>query len=136
MAYSRKVLDHFAHPRNVGAIENPDGYARVQSPIHDDMVELTIRVENGRLADVKFRTFGCVAAIAASSAATELAIGMPLEEAAQMTNEQVSAALDGLPDSKVECSILVPTALRIAIDEYYVKHPEARPAGDTQGDNH
>lgn len=124
--YSRTVLEHFTNPRNVGAIDNADGFARLKSSLHDDLIDLYIKVEDGHIADIAFRTFGCVAAIASSSMTTELAKGMSLEEAEQITEDQVVEALDGLPEGKIKCSVLAPEALRQAVADYWEKHPEAK----------
>ena len=124
--YSRTVLEHFTNPRNVGAIEDADGFARLKSSLHDDLIDLYIKVENGHIADIAFRTFGCVAAIASSSMTTELAKGLSLEEAEQITEDQVVEALDGLPENKIKCSVLAPEALRQAVADYWEKHPEAK----------
>ncbi len=124
--YSKTVLEHFTNPRNVGAIEDADGYARLKSPLHDDLIDLYIKVEDGHIADIAFRTFGCVAAIASSSMTTELAKGMSLEEAEQITEDQVVEALDGLPENKIKCSVLAPEALRQAVADYWEKHPEEK----------
>ena len=126
--YSKTVLEHFTSPRNVGAIEEADGYARLKSPLHDDLIDLYIKVEDGHIADIAFRTFGCVAAIASSSMTTELAKGMSLEEAEQITEDQVVEALDGLPENKIKCSVLAPEALRQAVADYWEKHPEKKHA--------
>ena len=122
--YSRTVLDHFANPRNVGVLEDADGYARLKSSLHDDLIDLYIKVEDGRIADIAFRTFGCVAAIASSSMTTELAKGLSLEEAAQISEDQVVEALDGLPENKIKCSVLAPEALRQALADYRRKQLE------------
>jgi nitrogen fixation protein NifU and related proteins len=124
--YSRTVLEHFTSPRNVGVIEDADGFARLKSSLHDDLIDLYIKVEDGHIADIAFRTFGCVAAIASSSMTTELAKGMSLEEAEQITEDQVVEALDGLPENKIKCSVLAPEALRQAVAEYREKHPEEK----------
>lgn len=124
--YTETVMDHFARPRNVGIIENPDGYARVESDVHNDLVDIYITVADGRLADVRFKAFGCAAAIASTSMATELARGLTLEEAAAITEEDVVRALGGLPEDKVRCSLLAPEALRRALDDY----ARRRGAGD------
>jgi nitrogen fixation NifU-like protein len=116
--YTRKVMEHFANPRNVGAMDDADAHARVESAVHDDLIDLYIRVDGDRIAEVRFLVHGCAAAIASSSMASELAQGMTLDEAASMTAEQVSEALGGLPESKIECSVLAPTALRRAIEAY------------------
>ncbi len=120
--YNKIVLDHFAHPRNVGVIENADGYARVKSTVHDDLIDLYIRVRDGVVVEVKYRTFGCAAAIASSSMASELATGLTLDQAAALNDEQVVQALGGLPENKIQCSVLAPTALRQAVADYLHKH--------------
>lgn len=125
--YSEKVIEHFSNPRNVGVIENPDGYGRVGSPVCGDLMEVYIKVENGHLADIKYRTFGCGAAIASSSIASEMVKGQPLSVAAELTDEQVAEALGGLPDAKLHCSNLAASALHAALEDYYSKHPQARP---------
>lgn len=125
--YTEIVIEHFSNPRNVGVIENPDGYAKVGSPVCGDLMELYLKVEGGVIADIKYRTFGCGAAIASSSMATEMVKGKPLSEAALLTDEQVSAELGGLPDVKMHCSNLAASALHAAIQDYYDKHPEAAP---------
>jgi len=126
--YTATVLDHFTNPRNVGVIENPDGYGKVGSPVCGDLMEITIKVQDGRIADIKYRTFGCGAAIASSSMASEMVKGQPLEVAAQLTDEQVAEALGGLPEAKMHCSNLAASALHAAIEDYYARHPEAKPA--------
>jgi nitrogen fixation NifU-like protein len=118
MQYSEKVKDHFAKPRNVGEIENPDGIGEVGNPSCGDIMTFTIKVENDRIADVKFKTFGCGAAIAVSSMITEMAKGMKVEEALNITNKDVAKELDGLPTSKLHCSNLGADALRAAIQSY------------------
>ena len=123
--YSRTVIEHFADPHNVGVIEDADGFARVKSTVHDDMIDLYIRVQDGRIADIKYRTFGCAAAIASSSITTDLAKGLPLPEAAALSNEQVVAALGGLPEDKIQCSLLAPEALHLAIEDYYRKKSQS-----------
>ena len=124
--YKEIVLEHFSNPRNVGTMEQPDGFAQVQSSACGDMMEMYLEVRDGRIADIKYRTFGCAAAIASSSFTSELVKGKTLAEAAAMTDEDVSRAL-GLPEAKVHCSLLAVTALHQAVDDYYTKHPEARP---------
>lgn len=127
--YTPTVLDHFANPRNVGVIEDPDGYGKVGSPVCGDLMEITIRVSDGRIADIKYRTFGCGAAIASSSMASEMVKGQPLEVAAALTDEQVAEALGGLPEAKMHCSNLAASALQAALEDYYERHPEALPTG-------
>lgn len=119
--YSEKVMDHFKNPRNVGEIENPDGRGKVGNPICGDVMELYIKVEDNKIVDAKFKTFGCGAAIATSSMVTEMVIGKSIEEALQISNKAVAQALDGLPKVKMHCSVLAEEALRAAIDEYRKK---------------
>jgi len=126
--YSNLVMEHFTNPRNVGVIENPDGVGKEGNPVCGDLMEMFIKVEDGRIVDIKFRTFGCGAAIATSSMATELVKGKTLEEAATLTRAQIAEALGGLPPVKMHCSNLAADALRSAILDYYQKHPEAKPA--------
>lgn len=126
--YTDLVIEHFYNPRNVGIIENPDGYGKVDSPVCGDLMEVYVKVEDGRVAEVKFRTFGCGAAIASASMASEMVKGQPLEVAGHLTDEQVAAALGGLPEVKMHCSNLAATALHAALDNYYEEHPEARPS--------
>ena len=119
--YSDKVMDHFAHPRNVGVIENPSGTGKVGNPVCGDIMELFIKVEGDKIVDAKFRTFGCGAAIATSSMITELVKGKTIEEALKVSNKAVVEALDGLPPVKVHCSVLAEDALKAAIDDYLKK---------------
>ena len=117
--YSEKVMDHFANPRNVGEIENADGVGTVGNAKCGDIMKMYIKVENGIIVDVKFKTFGCGAAIATSSMATELVKGKTLEEAWKLTNKAVADALDGLPPVKIHCSVLAEEAVKAAIKDYY-----------------
>lgn len=119
--YSDKVMDHFSNPRNVGEIENPDGEGSVGNPTCGDIMKLTIRVENDRIADAKFKTFGCGAAIATSSMVTEMVKGKTIEEALKISNKAVAEALDGLPPQKMHCSVLAEEALQKAIEDYFGK---------------
>jgi len=119
--YSEKVMDHFRNPRNVGEIENPDGVGRVGNPICGDVMEMYIKVNDNIITDAKFKTFGCGAAIATSSMATELVIGKTIEEAKKITNKVVAEALDGLPAIKMHCSNLAQEALEAAINDYKAK---------------
>jgi nitrogen fixation NifU-like protein len=121
MEYSEKVLDHFRNPRNVGVIEDADGIGEVGNPICGDMMKITIKVENDRIKDIKFVTFGCGAAIAVSSMVTEMAKGKTLEEALKITNKDVAEALGGLPKNKLHCSNLGADALKQAIMDYYAR---------------
>ena len=117
--YSEKVMDHFANPRNVGEIENPDGIGEVGNSKCGDIMKMYIEVDEGVITDVKFKTFGCGAAIATSSMATELIKGKTIDEALQLTNKAVMEALDGLPPVKVHCSVLAEEAIRSAVADYY-----------------
>ena len=120
--YSDRVMDHFMNPRNVGEIENADGTGEVGNPVCGDMMTFYIKVEDGRIVDVKFKTFGCGAAIAVSSMVSEMAKGKTLEEALSITNEAVAEELGGLPKNKLHCSNLGADALHAAIIDYMKKH--------------
>jgi nitrogen fixation NifU-like protein len=120
-AYSEKVMDHFMHPRNVGEIEDADGIGEVGNPVCGDMMTFYIKVKDDRLSDIKFKTFGCGAAIAVSSIVTEMGMGKTLEEARQITPELVAKELEGLPKNKFHCSNLGAQALNKAIDNYLEK---------------
>ena len=119
--YSEKVMEHFMHPRNMGEMENPDGVGKVGNPVCGDIMEMYIRVKDNIIADVKFKTFGCGAAIATSSMTTDLIKGKSLEEALKLTNKVVAEALDGLPPVKMHCSVLAEDAIKSAIDDYLKK---------------
>ena len=119
--YSEKVMDHFANPRNVGDIENASSTGTVGNAKCGDIMKMDILVENGIIVDVKFKTFGCGAAIATSSMATELVKGKTIEEALQLTNQAVAEALDGLPPVKMHCSLLAEEAIHAAIEDYLSK---------------
>lgn len=116
--YSEKVMEHFRNPRNVGAIEDADGVGKVGNPVCGDIMELTIKVEDGVITDARFRTFGCGAAIATSSMVTELVKGKTVEEALSLSNRAVAEALGGLPPIKMHCSMLAEQALQSAIQNY------------------
>jgi nitrogen fixation NifU-like protein len=116
--YSEQVMEHFRNPRNVGAIEDADGVGKVGNPVCGDIMELTIKVKDGRIEDAKFRTFGCGAAIATSSMVTELVKGKTIDEALEVSNKAVAEALGGLPPVKMHCSVLAEQALRSAIEDY------------------
>jgi nitrogen fixation NifU-like protein len=122
--YSEKVMDHFANPRNVGEIEDADGVGSVGNPVCGDMMTFNIKVDGDRLTDVKFKTFGCGAAIACSSMVSEMAKGKTLEEAKRITNADVAAELEGLPKNKMHCSNLGADALHQAIEDYEAKAKE------------
>jgi len=119
--YSKIVLDHFKNPRNVGEIENPDGVGSAGNPVCGDMMEVYIKVKDEMIEDIKFKTFGCGAAIASSSMVTELAKGKGLNEALEITHKSVADALGGLPKNKLHCSNLGADALHMAIVDYYRK---------------
>lgn len=116
--YSEKVMEHFANPRNTGAIENADGIGEVGNPVCGDMMTFYIKVDNDKLTDVKFKTFGCVAAIAVSSIVSEMAKGKTLKDAKAITKKAAAEALDGLPKEKMHCSNLGAKALAEAIGDY------------------
>lgn len=120
--YSEKVMEHFSNPRNVGEVENANGVGTVGNPQCGDIMKLTIRVEEDVIKDVKFKTFGCGAAIATSSMVTELVKGKTLDEAEKVSNATVAEALDGLPAVKMHCSNLAADALRSAIEDYKKKN--------------
>lgn len=121
MAYSEKVMDHFANPRNVGEIENADGIGEVGNAKCGDIMKMYIKVDNNVITDVTFKTFGCGAAIATSSMATELIKGKTIDEALKLTNKAVMEALDGLPPVKVHCSVLAEQAIKAAVSDYYTR---------------
>lgn len=121
MLYSDKVLDHFDNPRNVGEIPDANGVGMVGNAKCGDIMKMFLKIEDGVITDVKFKTFGCGAAVATSSMATELVKGMRIEDALQLTNKAVMEALDGLPPVKVHCSVLAEQAIRAAISDYYTR---------------
>jgi nitrogen fixation NifU-like protein len=116
--YSEKVMEHFSNPRNIGEIENANGVGEVGNPVCGDMMSFYIKVENDKIADIKFKTFGCVAAIAVSSMVSEMAMGKTLDEAKNITKKSVAESLDGLPKEKMHCSNLGADALAKAIEDY------------------
>ncbi len=120
--YSKKVMEHFKNPRNVGEMENPDGIGHVGNPVCGDIMELYIKVKDNIIVDAKFKTFGCGAAIATSSMVTELVKGKSINEALAISNKAVARALGGLPSIKMHCSILAEEALKSAIDDYSKNH--------------
>lgn len=121
MIYSEKVMDHFANPRNVGEIEDADGIGEVGNAKCGDIMKMYLKINDGIIEDVKFKTFGCGSAIATSSMATELIKGKKLEDALKLTNKAVVEALDGLPPAKIHCSVLAEQAMKAAIADYYKK---------------
>jgi nitrogen fixation NifU-like protein len=116
--YSEKVMDHFQNPRNVGEIKDADGVGEIGNPVCGDIMKLYIKVKDNRIADAKFKTFGCGAAIATSSMITELVKGKTMEEAEKISRDTVAEALDGLPPVKMHCSNLAADALHKAIEDY------------------
>ena len=116
--YSDLVREHYENPRNVGSIPNPSGKALVRSPVDSDTVQITLRIANGLLEDVKFKCMGCAVAIACSSVATEMVLGMPVEDAYGISKAAVAEALGGIPEFKMLCSNLAPEAIRNAIDDW------------------
>ena len=116
MAYSEKVMDHFSNPRNVGEIPDASGIGEVGNPKCGDIMRMYLKIENNVITDVKFKTFGCGAAIATSSMATEMIKGKTIDEALKVTNKAVMEALDGLPPVKVHCSVLAEEAVKAAVD--------------------
>jgi nitrogen fixation protein NifU and related proteins len=119
--YSEKVMDHFTNPRNVGEIENPDGIGEEGNPVCGDMMTFYIKVKDNKLEDVKYKTFGCGAAIAVSSMVSEMAKGKTIEEAMKITPQSVADMLEGLPKNKFHCSNLGAQALQKAIEDYKSK---------------
>ena len=122
--YSDKVMDHFSNPRNVGEIENADGIGMVGNAKCGDIMKMFIKVEKNVITDVKFKTFGCGAAIATSSMSTEMVKGKTIEEAMSLTNKAVAEALDGLPTQKIHCSMLAEEAIHAAIEDYKKKQQQ------------
>ncbi|MCF6464139.1 Fe-S cluster assembly scaffold protein NifU [Clostridium sp. Cult1] len=120
--YSEKVMEHFQNPRNVGEIENADGIGQVGNPRCGDIMKMYLKIEDGIIKDVKFKTFGCGSAIASSSMATELIKGKTIEEAMKITNKAVAEALDGLPPVKMHCSVLAEQAIKAALLDYSKKN--------------
>ena len=133
--YSEKVMDHFRNPRNIGVIENPDGVGEVGNAKCGDIMKIYLKIEDEKIADVKFETFGCGSAIASSSMATEMIKGKTVEEALALSNRDVVTALDGLPTHKIHCSVLAEEAIKTAVKDYYDKNniaydPAMFPEGD------
>ncbi len=118
IGYSKKVMNHFLNPRNVGEIIDPDGYGKVGNPVCGDLMEMFIKVKDNVITDIKFRTFGCGSAIATSSMVTEMAKGINVEDALKITRNDVADELEGLPPQKMHCSNLAADALKAAIEDY------------------
>jgi len=139
LPYSEKVMDHFMNPRNVGEIPDASGIGTVGNPICGDVMKMFLKIEGGVIVDVKFKTFGCGAAVATSSMVTEMVKGKSIEEALKISNKAVAEALGGLPPVKMHCSVLAEEALRSALADYYKKQGkpvpfEEKPHGhDTHG---
>lgn len=129
MAYSKQVMEHFENPRNVGKMENADGVGEVGNAKCGDIMKMYLKIDNDVITDVKFNTFGCGAAIATSSIATEMIKGKSIDEAMKLTNAAVIEALEGLPTAKIHCSVLAEEAVKAAIADYYTKQGKEVPAG-------
>ncbi|MGN1097726.1 MAG: Fe-S cluster assembly scaffold protein NifU [Clostridia bacterium] len=136
MMYSEKVMDHFSNPRNVGEIEDANAVGTVGNAKCGDIMKMYMKIEDNIIKDVKFKTFGCGAAIATSSMATELVKGKSVEEALELSNKAVIEALDGLPPAKIHCSVLAEDAIKAAIDNYYERRGEKREASVCSGECH
>ena len=121
MMYNDKVKEAFANPKNVGFIEDADGVGKVGNAACGDIMEISLKIKDDRIVDAKFRTFGCAAAIATSSTATEMVKGMTIDEALNLTNARVVEELEGLPPQKIHCSVLAEEAIKEAIDDYKKK---------------
>jgi nitrogen fixation NifU-like protein len=119
--YNEKVMEVFRNPKNVGEIENPDGIGTVGNASCGDIMQISLKIENNIIVDAKFKTFGCAAAIATSSTATEMVKGMTVEQALEVTNKKVVETLGGLPSQKLHCSVLAEEAIKKAIEDYKSK---------------
>ena len=117
--YSEKVMEHFANPHNVGEIENADGVGEVGNAKCGDIMRMYLKIDNGMITDAKFKTFGCGAAIATSSMATDLVKGKSIDDALKLTNKAVVEALEGLPPAKIHCAVLAEEAIRAALTDFY-----------------
>ena len=127
--YNPIVLDHFLNPRNVGEVPQAEALGEAGEPSCGDTLRLSLRIKDGRIVNARFRTLGCGAAIASSSMATELIKGRTLEQARQFSNQEIVAALGGLPPAKIQCSVLARQALRAALEDYEKRHPAASAPG-------
>lgn len=126
--YTEKVMAHFSNPKFVGEIPDADGVGQEGNPVCGDIMKIYLKVEDGRIADIKFKTFGCGAAIATSDMVCEMVLGKTLDEALRVSNQAVAEALDGLPPNKLHCSNLAADALHRAIEDYYARHGGPAPA--------
>lgn len=136
--YNKTVMEHFTNPRNVGELEHPDGVGTYGSPVCGDMMQIMIKVEDEKIVDAKFQTFGCGSAIASSSMATEMIIGKTVEEALALTNKEIVNELGGLPPVKIHCSVLADHAIKCAIYDYAQKnnkHYDALDGFDPEADD-
>jgi len=141
IGYSKKVMEHFMNPKNVGTMDDPDGHGKVGNPVCGDLMEIFIKVKDDKIEDIRFQTFGCGSAIATSSMVSEMAKGMRLDEAMKITRNDVADELDGLPPVKMHCSNLAADALHEAIKDYRRKkgetvEEEEKSAGHTCEHNH
>jgi nitrogen fixation protein NifU and related proteins len=130
LQYSDKVMDHFMNPRNVGVIENADGVGRTGNPVCGDLMEMSVKIADDVITDIKFRTFGCGAAIATSSMATEMIKGKSIDEALEISNRAIAEALDGLPPVKMHCSVLAAEALRDTLANYFRRQGQVERAAE------
>jgi len=130
LEYSDKVMDHFTNPRNVGVIEDADGVGRTGNPVCGDLMEMSVKIKDDTITDIRFRTFGCGAAIATSSMATELIKGKSIDEALELSNRAIAEALDGLPPIKMHCSVLAADALRATLADYYTRQGDLKKAAE------
>jgi len=132
LPYSEKVMDHFTHPRNVGEIADASGIGTVGNPVCGDVMKMYLKIEGNIIVDVKFKTFGCGAALATSSMVTEMVKGKTIEEALKVTNKAVAEALGGLPPVKMHCSVLAEEALRSALKDYFKRQGLPVPFDDKE----
>jgi nitrogen fixation NifU-like protein len=121
-----EIMDHFLHPRNVGKLDNPDGVGRIGNPTCGDIMELQIKVEDGKIIDAKFQTYGCAAAIASTSSLTELIKGKTIAEALKISNKKIKEVLGEMPPHKYHCTVLAEQALKAAINDYQKKHESTK----------
>ena len=132
--YNQTVMDHFMNPRNLGDLKDADGVGEVGAAACGDIMKISLKIEDGKIKDARFKTFGCGSAIASSSMATELIKGRTIEEAMNFTNQEVVNALGGLPPVKIHCSVLAEEALKAALEDYLKRHPEAATKAQPQAE--